>query len=198
MILTKAATVLSQSSRRRRARALPVKLDVGKDEDIEAAVQKTLDTFGRIDILMNNAAILVPGTTRTVQPRHIDLIYRINLRAPIMLAKLLSEPMVARGRGHVVFMSSLSGKAATALERLGVEIHVGTIVTELDAESITCPVRIVWGTADKILPWPTAAARYRNDWLPNADWVELDGVGHCPQLDVPLEARQLILGFTSG
>ena len=68
----------------------------------------------------------------------------------------------------------------------------------LDAESITCPVRIVWGTADKILPWPTAAARYRNDWLPNADWVELDGVGHCPQLDVPLEARQLILGFTSG
>jgi pimeloyl-ACP methyl ester carboxylesterase len=68
----------------------------------------------------------------------------------------------------------------------------------LDAESITCPVRIVWGTADKILPWPTAAARFRNDWLPNADWVELEGTGHCPQLDAPLEARQLILGFTGG
>ena len=68
----------------------------------------------------------------------------------------------------------------------------------LDAESITCPVRIVWGTADRILPWPAAAVRYRNDWLPNADWVELDGIGHCPQLDVPLEARQLILGFTNG
>jgi pimeloyl-ACP methyl ester carboxylesterase len=40
------------------------------------------------------------------------------------------------------------------------------------------------------------AGRYRRDWLPQADWVELDGIGHCPQLDVPLETAQLILGFT--
>ncbi len=65
----------------------------------------------------------------------------------------------------------------------------------LDAERITCPVRIVWGTADKLLPWPQASARYRKD-LPRADWVLLDGIGHCPQLDVPVEAAQLILGFT--
>jgi pimeloyl-ACP methyl ester carboxylesterase len=66
----------------------------------------------------------------------------------------------------------------------------------LDAEKITCPVRIVWGTDDRLLRWPSAAARYRN-WLPHADWVELEGIGHCPQLDVPLETAQLILGFTS-
>jgi pimeloyl-ACP methyl ester carboxylesterase len=68
---------------------------------------------------------------------------------------------------------------------------------ELEPERIECPVRIVWGTEDRLLPWPQAAARYREEWLPHADWVELDGVGHCPQLDVPLEAAQLILGFTS-
>jgi pimeloyl-ACP methyl ester carboxylesterase len=67
----------------------------------------------------------------------------------------------------------------------------------IDAERISCPVRVVWGTADKLLPWPAAAARYRRDWLPHADWIELEGVGHCPQLDVPLEAAQLILGFTA-
>jgi pimeloyl-ACP methyl ester carboxylesterase len=67
---------------------------------------------------------------------------------------------------------------------------------DLAAERITCPVRIVWGTDDQLLPWPSAAARFR-DWLPHADWVELDGVGHCPQLDVPLESAQLILGFTA-
>jgi len=67
----------------------------------------------------------------------------------------------------------------------------------IDAARITCPVRIVWGSEDRILPWPTAAERYRHDWLPNADWVQLDGTGHCPQLDVPLETSQLILGFTS-
>jgi pimeloyl-ACP methyl ester carboxylesterase len=67
----------------------------------------------------------------------------------------------------------------------------------IDAERISCPVRIVWGTADKLLPWPAAAARYRRDWLPQADWIELEGVGHSPQVDVPLEAAQLILGFTA-
>ncbi|MGI8579568.1 MAG: alpha/beta fold hydrolase [Solirubrobacteraceae bacterium] len=66
----------------------------------------------------------------------------------------------------------------------------------LDAEKITCPVRVVWGTADRILQWPSAAVRYRTEWLPQADWIELDGIGHCPQLDVPLETAQLILGFT--
>lgn len=68
----------------------------------------------------------------------------------------------------------------------------------LDAESIACPVRIVWGTEDALLPWPAAAARFREEWLPQADWVELEGVGHCPQLDAPLETAQLILGFTGG
>jgi pimeloyl-ACP methyl ester carboxylesterase len=69
---------------------------------------------------------------------------------------------------------------------------------QLDAARIACPVRVVWGTADRLLPWPSAAARFRTDWLPHADWVELDGIGHCPQLDVPLEAAQLILGVTRG
>jgi pimeloyl-ACP methyl ester carboxylesterase len=68
---------------------------------------------------------------------------------------------------------------------------------ELDAARIECPVRVVWGTEDGLLPWPSAAARFRREWLPRADWVELDGVGHCPQLDVPVEAAQLILGWVS-
>ena len=68
---------------------------------------------------------------------------------------------------------------------------------ELDAERVTCPVRIVWGTADRLLPWPSSAIRYREDWLPQADWVELEGIGHCPQLDVPGETAELIAGFTA-
>jgi pimeloyl-ACP methyl ester carboxylesterase len=66
----------------------------------------------------------------------------------------------------------------------------------VEAERIDCPVRIVWGAEDLVLEWPRMAERYREQ-LPHADWVELDGVGHCPQLDVPLEAAQLILGVTA-
>ncbi len=67
----------------------------------------------------------------------------------------------------------------------------------LDAERISCPVRMIWGTADQLLAWPSTAARYLHDWLPHADWVELEGVGHCPQLDIPLETAQLIADFTA-
>jgi pimeloyl-ACP methyl ester carboxylesterase len=64
----------------------------------------------------------------------------------------------------------------------------------VEPEKIACPVRFVWGTEDRLLPWPSAAARYRTGF-PHADWVVLDGVGHSPQLDVPLEAAQLIVDF---
>jgi pimeloyl-ACP methyl ester carboxylesterase len=66
----------------------------------------------------------------------------------------------------------------------------------LDAALVTCPVRVVWGAADRVLPWPRAAVRHRTEWLPQADWVVLDGVGHCPQLDAPAETADLILGWT--
>lgn len=67
----------------------------------------------------------------------------------------------------------------------------------LDAERIDCPVRLVWGTEDKLLTLPGAAARFRESWLPSAEWIELDGVGHCPQLDIPTETAELILGLTA-
>ncbi len=69
---------------------------------------------------------------------------------------------------------------------------------ELDAAAIDCPVRIVWGTEDRVLPLASAAVRYRDEWLPQAEWIELDDVGHCPQLDVPLPTSELILGLSTG
>jgi pimeloyl-ACP methyl ester carboxylesterase len=86
--------------------------------------------------------------------------------------------------------------AASCTAALPLIEHALRASWSLDAERITCPVRIVWGTDDRLLPWPSAAARFRG-WLPHADWVELEGVGHCPQLDVPVETAQLILGLTA-
>lgn len=66
----------------------------------------------------------------------------------------------------------------------------------LETERIDCPVRIVWGTEDRLLPWPEAAERFRRE-LPLATWEVLDGVGHCPQLDVPEVTAELILATTA-
>ena len=66
----------------------------------------------------------------------------------------------------------------------------------LDAERIDCPVRLIWGSEDTLLALPGAAKRFREEWLPQAEWVEIEGAGHCPQLDHPLETAELIAGFS--
>ena len=66
----------------------------------------------------------------------------------------------------------------------------------LDPSAVTCPVLFAWGTEDALLPWPESAERYRA-WFPHADWVEIAGAGHHPQVDRPLEAAELIRGFTA-
>ena len=65
----------------------------------------------------------------------------------------------------------------------------------LHPEKVTCPVRFVWGTDDKLLTLPGAAIRFRTEF-PQAEWVEIDGGGHCPQLDHPVETAELIAGFS--
>jgi pimeloyl-ACP methyl ester carboxylesterase len=88
-------------------------------------------------------------------------------------------------------------RGAARCDTPGLVDYVTRQVYALDADSIACPARIVWGTEDRILPWPAAAVRFREEWLPDAEWIELEGVGHCPQLDVPRETAELILGFAA-
>lgn len=78
-----------------------------------AAVSKLIDDAGDVDILVANAGLPADGVLADFSEEEIDRALDVNLRAPIMLAKALSAPMVARGEGHLVFMSSLSGKVAT-------------------------------------------------------------------------------------
>ena len=54
-----------------------------------------------------------PGGKMTMTQEQIDGMLEVNLRAPIALARALVPPMVSRGRGHLVFISSLNAKAAT-------------------------------------------------------------------------------------
>lgn len=87
-------------------RALPARLDVRDVESIDAAVAATVAEFGRLDIVINNAAILVPGTLETVQPRHLDLIWQIDLRAPLLVSRAAIPHLRAAGGGHIINISS--------------------------------------------------------------------------------------------
>jgi uncharacterized protein len=67
---------------------------------------------GDVDVLVHSAGLSQSGEIATLSPAEVDELLDVNLRAPIMLARLLAEPMAARGSGHLAFVSSLQGKTA--------------------------------------------------------------------------------------
>ena len=69
---------------------------------------------GAVDVLVANAALPASGAVVDFTPEQIDRALDVNLRAPMQLARAFVPGMVERGRGHLVFVSSLSGKAASA------------------------------------------------------------------------------------
>jgi uncharacterized protein len=79
-----------------------------------AAVEKLVEDAGPVDVLVANAAVPGSGRIESFSIEQIDRALDVNLRAPMVLARLMSEGMTERGGGHIVFVSSLNGKAATA------------------------------------------------------------------------------------
>jgi short-subunit dehydrogenase len=77
-----------------------------------AAPGRLLAEAGEVDVLVANAGLPGSGALNSFSEEEIDRALTVNLRAPMLLAHGLTETMVARGRGHLVFMSSLAGRAA--------------------------------------------------------------------------------------
>ncbi len=86
--------------------ALPVVMNLRDVDSVRAGIKQVVGEWGRLDILVNNAAIFVPGTLETVQERHIELSFAVNLRGPIMAMREALPHMRAGGGGHVINLSS--------------------------------------------------------------------------------------------
>ena len=82
------------------------------------AVRGFCAELGPVDVLVANAGL--PGTGRLEEYAHdqIDRVLDVNLRAPIQMTNALLPGMLDRGRGHLVYISSMSGKVATARSSL--------------------------------------------------------------------------------
>lgn len=78
-----------------------------------AGVERLVEAAGPVDVLVANAAVPAGGAIAQHSVSDIDAALTVNLRAPMVLARILSASMVANGGGHIVFMSSLAGKAAS-------------------------------------------------------------------------------------
>ncbi len=109
--------------------ALPVRCNVADPASIEEMVKATLDCFGRIDVLVNNAGVQPTGRMATVQPRHFELELRVNVLGPFWCSRAVQEQMQRQGGGAVI---NISSAAANMKGRSG---HYG--VTKIALEWMT-------------------------------------------------------------
>ena len=88
--------------RRRGRRALAVKTDVMQTEDLERLVRATLDAFGRIDVLVNNAGGTLPRAALQTSERFFETALRFNVTSAFLLSRLAIPKMVETADGGAI------------------------------------------------------------------------------------------------
>ena len=106
-----AAKIQSQGGE---AMAIPV--DIVNSADVDNMVQTTLDLYGHIDILFNNAGIgRVDWFENHTLERDINTLIQVNLTALMQVTRVVLPHMLARGEGHIINMISVAGLIASPL-----------------------------------------------------------------------------------
>jgi short-subunit dehydrogenase len=83
------------------------------DLALDGAAPRLLEDAGDLDVLVANAGLPASGRLEKFSQEEIGRALRVNLESPVRMARELMPEMEARGRGHLVFVSSISGQAST-------------------------------------------------------------------------------------
>ncbi|WP_160133802.1 SDR family oxidoreductase [Halococcus salsus] len=95
-------------------RALAVPTDVTNEADLDALVDTTLDTFGTIDVLVNNAGVMLLEPVERADRENFRQMVEVNLLGLMNLTHAVLPVMQDQGSGHIVNVSSTAGRQANA------------------------------------------------------------------------------------
>jgi len=155
---------------------LAVRCDVTDEAGVTAMVETALETYGRIDVLVNNAAIDFPFPVTEMPLKRWELVMRVNTTGPFLCSKAVLPAMIAQGRGSII---NISSQAAT-------ERGSGTFgYSAVYAASKAALDRFTWALAAEVGIYNIAV-----NALKPAGVVDTEGM----RLWVPQEERQ---GWTS-
>jgi citronellol/citronellal dehydrogenase len=93
--------------------ALAVACDVADEAQVSEMVRQVLERYGRIDVLVNNAGVMVMGETiMQITPSQWDLSFAVNLRGPYLACRAVLPTMRSQGRGSIINIGSRMGSNA--------------------------------------------------------------------------------------
>jgi citronellol/citronellal dehydrogenase len=121
--------------------ALAVPTNLAEESDIERMIAATVDHFGGLDILVNNAAITFPGDIDVPMKRY-DLMMNVNLRAPLVAAHAAVPHMKQRGEGAILNVSSaaalsyIPGLMVYGMSKIALEHLTVSLATQLQPHRV--------------------------------------------------------------
>jgi 2-hydroxycyclohexanecarboxyl-CoA dehydrogenase len=137
---------LDEAAAARLARELPAARAIAADLDDAAAVERCTEATGPVDLLISNAGITKVERFTDSDPAGWDRMWRVNLRAPLQLARRLLPGMMERGFGRIVFISSDSarvgagGEVVYSATKAGLHAAAKSLARETARAGVTCNV----------------------------------------------------------
>ncbi len=95
-------------------RALAVPADVSREEDVERLKEKALESFGQVDILVNNVGVAKYGSVDSLSPQDYDWMMDTNVRSSFLCTRAFLPAMLERQEGWIVFVASVAGMRGLA------------------------------------------------------------------------------------
>jgi len=89
---------------------LAIQCNVADRTQIDTMIKSTVETYGRIDILINNAGLLIPGTIEETTDEIIDNTLNINVKGILYAIRAVTPIMKAQKYGRIVNVASITGK----------------------------------------------------------------------------------------
>ncbi len=131
-------------------KALPIVMDVRDDEQVEGAVQQTVDRFGGIDILINNASAIMLTPTEMTPMKRYDLMQDVNVRGTFLTSRLCIPHLRRAENPHILVLSPpielrpdwLAPHLAYTMSKFGMSMCALGLAHELKRDSIA--VNALW------------------------------------------------------
>ncbi|MHA1277274.1 MAG: SDR family NAD(P)-dependent oxidoreductase [Candidatus Helarchaeota archaeon] len=194
------AQMVAQEIQNKGGKALAIKCDVTKTDEVNTTVQQCMDSFGRVDILICNAGILRDSMIHKMSEDDYDLVLDVNLKGYWRFCKAVVPIMKQQRYGKIVMISSMAykgnrGQSNYATAKAGVVGLCKTIAQEVGYLGITCNAIAPGLVHTALTDYYVKDEKLRTGIEKNLILVRQPEIG--PKLGIPKDVSNAILFFSS-